>query len=135
MTFLWSSSYILVKIGLNQLSPLTLVTLRYVVASVITVPLALVRGGASLVKDSKSLLRLVFLGLSGYTIAQGLQCLGLFYLPAVSVTFILNFTPVIVLVLGVVSSGSTQRSSSWVGWGWCSSERTYSSERPCLVMI
>jgi drug/metabolite transporter (DMT)-like permease len=105
VTFLWSSSYVLVKIGLNQLSPLTLVALRYVVASVITVPLALMRGGASLVKDSKSLLKLVFLGLSGYTVAQGLQCLGLFYLPAVSVTFILSFTPVIVLVLGVVFLG------------------------------
>ena len=45
---------------------------------------------------------MVFLGLFGYTIAQGLQCVGLFYLPAVSVTFILNFTPVIVLILGVV---------------------------------
>lgn len=101
VTFLWSSSYILIKIGLTQLSPLTLAALRYIVASVILVPLALLRGEAYLLKETKTLLKLVFLGLSGYTIAQALQCLGLFYLPAVSVTFILNFTPIIVLVLGV----------------------------------
>lgn len=101
VTFLWSSSYVLVKIGLTQLSPLTLVALRYVVASVILVPLALIKGESALLSERKNILKMVFLGITGYTIAQGLQCVGLFYLPAVSVTFILNFTPVIVLVLGV----------------------------------
>ncbi len=56
-------------------------------------------------RDSKAMMRIWFLGLTGYAIAQGLQCLGLFYLPAVSVTFILNFTPVMVLVLGVFTLG------------------------------
>ncbi|MCW4035654.1 MAG: DMT family transporter [Candidatus Bathyarchaeota archaeon] len=102
VTFLWSSSYVLVKIGLTQLTPLTLVSLRYVVASVFLVPFALSRGEAPILADRKTILKMVFLGLFGYTIAQGLQCVGLFYLPAVSVTFILNFTPVIVLILGVV---------------------------------
>ena len=102
VTFLWSSSYVLVKIGLTQVTPLTLVSLRYVVASVFLFPFALSRGEAAILADRKTLLKMVFLGLFGYTIAQGLQCVGLFYLPAVSVTFILNFTPVIVLILGVV---------------------------------
>jgi drug/metabolite transporter (DMT)-like permease len=105
VTFLWSSSYIFVKVGLGQISPLTLVALRYMVASLIIVPIALLRGDTSLIRDWKGVLKMIFLGLSGYTVAQGLQCLGLFYLPAVSVTFILNFTPVIVLVLGVVFLG------------------------------
>ena len=105
VTFLWSSSYVLVKIGLAQLSPLTLVALRYVVASAILIPLALARGEATLLKERNNLMKMGFLGLTGYTVAQGLQCLGLFYMPAVSVTFILNFTPVIVLVLGVAFLG------------------------------
>lgn len=102
VTFLWSSSYILVKIGLKQLPPLTLVALRYITASAVLIPLALMKGEGDLLRGAGSFLKLVFLGLSGIAIAQGLQCLGLFYLPAVSVTFILNFTPVIVLVLGVI---------------------------------
>jgi drug/metabolite transporter (DMT)-like permease len=102
VTFLWSSSYVLVKIGLIQLSPLTLVSLRYIVASLILIFLAFLRGELNLLKDKNILVKLFFLGFLGYTIAQGLQCVGLFYLPAVSVTFILNFTPIIVLVLGVI---------------------------------
>jgi len=101
VTFLWSSSYVLVKMGLGQIPPLTLVSLRYVVASAFLIPIALSRGNMSLMPDRRTLTKMVFLGLSGYTIAQGLQCLGLYYLPAVSVTFILNFTPVFVLILGV----------------------------------
>lgn len=83
VTFLWSSSYVLVKIGLTQLSPLTLAALRYITASAIIVPLALLKGEAVLFREAKTLLKLVFLGFSGYTIAQGLQCVGLFYLPSV----------------------------------------------------
>lgn len=105
VTLLWSSSYVLMKIGLTQLSPLTLVALRYMVASAILTPLALARGQAKLLRERRSLLKMGFLGLTGYTVAQGLQCLGLFYLSAVSVTFILNFTPVIVLVFGVMFLG------------------------------
>ena len=83
VTFLWSSSYVLVKIGLTQLSPLTLAALRYITASAIIVPLALLKGEAVLFREAKTFLKLVFLGFSGYTIAQGLQCVGLFYLPSV----------------------------------------------------
>jgi len=102
VTFLWSSSYILVKIGLTQLSPLTLVSLRYIVATIILVLLALIKGESAFLNERKNFLKMVFLGFTGYTVAQGLQCVGLFYLPAVSVTFILNFTPVIVLFLGIM---------------------------------
>lgn len=107
VTFLWSSSYVLVKIGLNQIQipPLTLVALRYAVASAVLIPLALRRGSSSMLGDPKFLTRIAILGLAGYAIAQGLQCLGLFYLPAVSVTFILNFTPVFVLVMGFLALG------------------------------
>jgi len=105
VTFLWSSSYILVKIGLTQLPPLTLAALRYIVASAILISFALAKGRADILEDRKTLLKLASLGLTGYTIAQGLQVLGLFYLPAVSVTFILNFNPVMVLVLSVLFLG------------------------------
>ena len=101
VTFLWSTSYILTKIGLTEISPLVLVSLRYVVASLILVPVAVLRGEHRAL-DGRAALKLVFLGITGYSVAQGLQCVGLYHLPAVTVTFILNFTPVIVLTLGLV---------------------------------
>lgn len=102
VTLLWSSSYILVKLGLSQLTPLTLVALRYLVATVLLIALAVVRGEVALLNARNMAWKLAILGVSGYAMAQGLQCLGLFYLPAVSVTFLLNFTPLIVLILGAV---------------------------------
>jgi len=101
VTFLWSTSYILTKIGLTEISPLVLVSLRYVVASLILVPVAVLQGEHRAL-DGRAALKLVFLGITGYSVAQGLQCVGLYHLPAVTVTFILNFTPVIVLTLGLV---------------------------------
>ncbi|UCH02324.1 MAG: EamA family transporter [Candidatus Bathyarchaeota archaeon] len=102
VTFLWSSSYILVKIGLTLISPLNLVSLRYLIASAILIALALLKGRANMLREIRTLLKIAFLGFFGYTVAQGLQCVGLFYLPAVSVTFILNFSPLIVLTLGII---------------------------------
>ncbi len=42
------------------------------------------------------------LGVTGYFLAQGFQFLGLYYLPAITVTFILNLTPIFVLILGII---------------------------------
>ena len=119
VTFLWSSSYVLVKIGLDQIQipPLTLVALRYAVASAVLIPLAIRRRSFTMLGDSKTLRRIGFLGLTGYAVAQGLQCLGLFYLPAVSVTFILNFTPVFVLVMGVFALGERPTKAQLGGMG------------------
>ena len=119
VTFLWSSSYVLVKIGLDQIQipPLTLVALRYAVASAVLIPLAIRRKSLTMLGDSKTLRRIGFLGLTGYAVAQGLQCLGLFYLPAVSVTFILNFTPVFVLAMGVFALGEQPTKAQLVGMG------------------
>ncbi len=88
VTFLWSSSYVLVKVGLQEIGPLTLVAYRYTVASLVLLPLALWRGHGALLRERGVLLKLGLLGFLGYTVAQGLQVLGLFLLPAVSVTFL-----------------------------------------------
>ena len=119
VTFLWSSSYVLVKIGLDQIQipPLTLVALRYAVASAVLIPLAIRRRSFTMLGDSRTLRRIGFLGLTGYAVAQGLQCLGLFYLPAVSVTFILNFTPVFVLAMGVFALGEQPTKAQLGGMG------------------
>src|SRR4030042_131682 len=72
VTFLWSSSYVLTKVGLRDTSPLLLVALRYLVASAVLVPVALARG-AHRGLDRGTLARLALLGLSGYAGAQGPQ--------------------------------------------------------------
>ncbi|HUV33715.1 MAG TPA: EamA family transporter [Candidatus Desulfaltia sp.] len=114
VTFLWSSSYVLTKIGLQDTPPLLLVALRYVLASVVLLSVAFARG-AHRELDRGTAVKLALLGVSGYAVAQGLQCLGLFYLPAVTVTFILNFTPVMVLAFNAVTVGYRPTTPQLVG--------------------
>jgi drug/metabolite transporter (DMT)-like permease len=114
VTLLWSSSYVLTKIGLSDVPPLTLVGFRYLIASLILLPIA-IRKGEHRTISRNSWWKLGLLGLLGYTIAQGLQCVGLYYLPSVSVTLILNFTPILVLVLNRVVSGGIPRKDQLAG--------------------
>ena len=103
VTFLWSTSYVLIKIGLIELNPIAFATYRYLLASSILVMLMVTRyksGDHSVLR--KHLLLFLLLGFTGYFIAQGLQFFGLYYLPAITVTFILNMTPLCVLILSIV---------------------------------
>ena len=92
VTFLWSTSYILIKFGLQDLPPLTFSAYRYIIASALLLIATIISGNIQTINVKKNLPKLLFLGVSGYSMAQGLQYIGLFYLPAVTVTFLLNFT-------------------------------------------
>ena len=104
VTFLWSSSYVLVKIGLRGISPLFFAAIRYCLASAIVYVVTITKQNRQTRRgfNRGDCLRLVIAGVAGYAVAQGLQFVGLYYLPAITVTFLLNFTPVFVTVLGIV---------------------------------
>jgi drug/metabolite transporter (DMT)-like permease len=100
VTFLWSTSWVLIKIGLRgNLPPLTFAGLRYGLASLCLLPIILFNPGYRLAlrKISPSgWLRLALLGIVYYTLTQGALFVSLAYLPAVMVNLLLNLTPVIV---------------------------------------
>ena len=109
VTFLWSSSYVLIKIGLGGMSPLAFAAIRY---SLAFAALFVVSGTRRAHEERVRLtmrewLRLLIAGVAGYAVAQGLQFVGLSYLPAITTTFLLNFTPLFVLLLGVSFLGET----------------------------
>lgn len=104
VTLLWSSSYVLIKTGLQEVPPLYFATLRYVLAFGVlaAASLALPKRAPSRTRGVWTSKRAVILaGICGYTVAQGFQYVGLYFLPAVSTAFILTFTPVFVLLIGV----------------------------------
>jgi len=103
VTFLWSSSFILVKVGFSEINPLALVSYRYFIASCILMGYVLLYKRPSLRSfTAEKLAMFILLAIMGYVLAQGLQVFGLFYLPAITVTFILNFIPLFVLFLSVL---------------------------------
>jgi drug/metabolite transporter (DMT)-like permease len=103
VTFLWSTSYILIKIGLEEMNPLAFATYRYLLASGILVMIMFSRYRTALRRlDLRRIGVFLALGFSGYLIAQGFQFFGLSYLQPVTVTFILNLTPIFVLIFSAV---------------------------------
>lgn len=101
VTFLWATSWILIKVGLDdlELRPISFAGLRYALAALILAPLGLramraAHGRGHLSIDASLALRVVVLGLVFYAAAQGAQFAALGLLPAAAVGVLLSSIPV-----------------------------------------
>jgi drug/metabolite transporter (DMT)-like permease len=121
VTFLWSTSYVLVKIGLVDIPPITFAGLRYSLAFLVLLPFFFRQGQASKIREltKRDWVRLVVLGLLFYAITQGTNFVGLFYLPTVTVSLLLSFSPVVVALLGILILREQPRWRQWFGIGLC----------------
>lgn len=119
VTFLWSTSWVLIKIGLQaSLPPVTFAGLRYTVAFLCLLPFVLMnKSHRQLIRDfSKSTwLQLILLGLVFYTITHGAQFIGLAFLPAATVTLLLNFSPLFVAIPSGLVNQETTTVPQWIG--------------------
>lgn len=117
VTFLWSTSWVLIKVGLADIPPMTFAGLRYVLAFLVLVPLALRSPNATPLRDLtwSDWRNLVGLGVLFYTVTQGSQFVGLAYLPAITFSLLLNGTAVIVALLGIVLLHEFPTGLQWVG--------------------
>ncbi|MBZ0320227.1 MAG: DMT family transporter [Anaerolineae bacterium] len=103
VTFLWSTSWVLIKIGLDDIPALTFAGLRYTFAATCLLIFARQRGSLSAMSQisRRDWAWLAILGLIFIAVAQGSQFLALVYLPAVTLTLFLNFTAIFVIFLGI----------------------------------
>ncbi len=117
VTFLWSTSFILIKKGLLEIPAITYAGLRYGLAWLFFLPFILItKHRSEITKLSKiQWKKLILLGLIFYTFTQGAQFLGLYYLPSVTVSLMLNFTPIIVAVLGIFLLNEKPSILQWMG--------------------
>ncbi|MCK4844860.1 MAG: EamA family transporter [Candidatus Heimdallarchaeota archaeon] len=107
VTILWSSSWLLIKFGLEKenLPPLTFAGIRYVLAATILVLVVLCSSqNRSAIKNLPLNWwgKLAGYGIIFFTLTQGAQYLGLLYLPAITVSLLLSFTPIITMILGIL---------------------------------
>jgi drug/metabolite transporter (DMT)-like permease len=119
VTFLWSTSWVLIKLGLRQsLPPLTFAGLRYMLAFLCLLPLVIFN------REQRARLKLlgrgdwawlVGLGLVYYALTQGTQYLSLDTLPAALVSLMLNLTPVVVATGGLIFLGERPSKLQWLG--------------------
>ncbi len=115
VTFLWSTSFVLIKTGLREMNPIAFAAFRYLLASIVLVTLTLTRYTGDARLSTKQLAMLLVLGFLGYYVAQGLQFYGLYYLSAITVTFILNMTPIFVLSLSILFLREKPSATQFVG--------------------
>lgn len=116
VTFLWATSWVLIKIGLQEVPALTFAGLRYSLAFLCLLPLALRPASRARLRQIKrqEWLLLILLGVVFYTLTQGAQFLSLVYLPAATASLVLSFTPILVGLLGI---GLLREKPSAVQWG------------------
>ncbi len=117
VTFLWSTSWVFIKFGLADIPALPFAGLRYSLAFLCLLPIA---ARASQLKQLRSLSarrwgQLALLGLLFYAVTQGAQFLSLVYLPAMTSSLLLSFTPILVALLGIFLLGELPTKKQWGG--------------------
>jgi drug/metabolite transporter (DMT)-like permease len=119
VTVLWASSWVLIKLGLRASLPaLTFAGLRYVLAFLCLMPFVLLNPASRTAIKSltpKDWGRLALLGIVFYTLTQGSQFLSLAYLPAATVSLLLNLTPLVVGLSGIVFLREHPSRGQWFG--------------------
>jgi drug/metabolite transporter (DMT)-like permease len=117
VTFLWSSSWVLIKFGLADIPAIPFAGLRYGVAFLCLLPFALRPGRLPALRrlPAAAWWRLILLGLLFYSFTQGAQFLALVYLPAATVSLLLSFSTVLVAALGVGLLGERPTTRQWAG--------------------
>jgi len=95
----WGGSFIATKIAVREISPVTVVWLRFLIGSIILGVIARIRGGLKIhtLKDGAELLWLGFLGI---TLHQWLQSSGLVTSDASTTAWIVSTTPIFMALLG-----------------------------------
>jgi drug/metabolite transporter (DMT)-like permease len=121
VTFLWSTSWVLIKIGLrNNLPAITFAGLRYTLAFLCLAPFVLFNPSqreALKQLNRKEWAKLSLLGVVYYTITQSAMFLALATLPANMVSLLLNLTSVFVGIVGVFLLKEYPSPLQWIGIG------------------
>ena len=119
VTFLWSTSWVLIKIGLDDIPALTFAGLRYMLAFLCLLPLGFRRINRDYIRrlTRSDWLLLLALGLLLYAITQGAQFAALVYLPSATLSLLLNFSTVVTALIAIAMLNEYPRRAQWAGIG------------------
>jgi drug/metabolite transporter (DMT)-like permease len=101
VSLIWASSFLFVKEALADLGPLTIAGLRYFGAFLILLPFMRKHWQILPTFNRRTWLKLLSLGFTSYVIGNGALFWGLKFIPAITASFMMSFTPVLVLLGGV----------------------------------
>lgn len=101
-TIIWGSSFVVAKIGLRTIGPLTLAGLRYFLAFLLLSPFLLIRLRRNGWPDGGTLRRLALLGITAYLLGNGALFIALQSVPATLVSFMMSLGPIFILIGSLV---------------------------------
>ena len=99
VNMIWATSFIIVKLVLDEISPLTISGLRYFIGALILLPFMLREKGAGISRKMWGML--LILGVSQYAIGNGAIFWSLEYLPATTVSFLMGSITIATLIGGI----------------------------------
>lgn len=100
--FIWGFAYVVTKSGLSTVPPMLFALLRYSVASVLLVPLALARGGMARLPRPIPWTTLTLMSLTGVAVYYILFNLALAYTTASQTALIQSSFPAVVAIMAVL---------------------------------
>jgi len=117
VVFLWATSWVFVKIGLQDIPPITFAGLRYFLAFLCLLAVMFINGKYKEIRDlsRNAWIQLIILGILFYALTQGAIFVALAYLPAVTVNLLWNFSSVLVALLGIFWLSEKPSSLQWAG--------------------
>jgi drug/metabolite transporter (DMT)-like permease len=116
VVFLWATSWVLVKIGLQEIPPITFAGLRYFLAFLsLLILMNFNDTGSEISKLTKQAwVQFLILGVLFYAVTQGAIFIALAYLPAVTVNLLWSFSSVVV---AIISTSWLSEKASLPQWG------------------
>ncbi|TFG48852.1 MAG: hypothetical protein E4H33_03445 [Anaerolineales bacterium] len=100
VALIWSSTFVIVKIGLETLGPLTIAGSRYSLGALALAPFLLLKRRERKPVPKNLWIKLILIGISSYTIGNGALFWGLKFIPATTGSFLMGMIPLLVLVGG-----------------------------------
>lgn len=117
VVFLWATSWVFIKIGLNEIPPILFAGLRYFLAFIVLLTILLVGDTKKELRNlpAKTWRQLILLGLLLYAATQGAIFVSLDFLPAVTVNLLWSFSSVVITFLGFLWLSEKPTLFQWSG--------------------
>jgi len=115
VTLLWSSSWVIIKLFIQEIPPLTFAGLRYSLAFLLLMPALYLHRQEVVGAKLSDLKWLIILGVVYYGITMGGQFFTLKYVDTISYSLMLNFTSPLVAIFGIFLLHERVKFIQWVG--------------------
>ncbi len=117
VVFLWATSWVFIKIGLQDIPPITFAGMRYFLAFLFLLAALFFSETKREIKQlsRRMWLRFILLGVLLYAVTQGAVFVTLTYLPAVTTNLLWSFSSVVVTVFGILWLAEKPTRLQWVG--------------------